>query len=191
VVPIHLAAPIILMLRDLLLGRVRPDLRFGTILALLTTAIVLIAHSDSETGSSQSVLLGGAFALLSAICVSGLIITITSSATAINPCWAATWQLSSAGLAGALLLNLGHSTPESNGVMLMVGAVFFGPAFAAYWRFSPRVGARAVATLGLAEAPYAVISSRVLFGDALTVSGLAAGALVIVAVFLDSFRTAN
>lgn len=188
VVALHLTSPLLLLGVAVLRGRRRID---GLVVAqtlLMVTGIVLLGlQPDDRVGDRP--LLAGVLAVGSAVAVAALITTVARYAPSVRPDVASTVQLGlAAAVTAPVVLVAAAPGPADSLALLAAGAAFLGPGFALYWRALRRASPATAGIIGLNEAVAATLFSIVVFGDRVSLAAVLSGALVLVAVVLETVR---
>ncbi len=183
VVALHLTAPMILIVSQVLRGKRSLGIAVLAELTLVGAAIGLVAVGRTDSRGTTAVVAGCVLALASAACVAGLVTLVAEHA-------AQRATLASAGLqlllAAILALPLTIAAAPSSGwataQLVAIGALLLGPGFACYWWALRTLDATTAGILGLNEAVAAAIIGAVLTDTLLTTATVVAGGLVLTAV---------
>jgi drug/metabolite transporter (DMT)-like permease len=184
-VGLHLTSPVLIVMWATLTGRRALTVPLLVELALIITAVILIALGPSQHHSTASSIVGAALALGSAVALAILISRVASTASNQDPDVAASLQLA---VAAALLLPLILAAPPSGAhfwKLGLAGALLLAPGFALYWRALRGLGAQAAGILGLNEAVVASLLGFLVFSSDFTLVTLVAGGLVLAAVAIE------
>jgi drug/metabolite transporter (DMT)-like permease len=185
VVPLHLSAPVVLIVVQVA-RRQRPvDLPVLVQLALVSSAVVLLGPHPGESQGGHP-LAGAALALVSAVSVAALVTTINRQGLGTDPFRDGAWQLISATVAGGALGFLGAPPFPQSAVLFLAGVALFGPAFALYRSSVVAMPPLRASLLGLNEALVAVVLASTAFAQPLTPYALLSGVLIAAAVLVES-----
>lgn len=191
VVPLHLAAPVLLIGVGLLRGRRTFTAAVAVEIVLVGAAMWLVTARHPASLAVGAVVAGCVLALGSAACVATLVSLISREAEARSTITSAGLQVLVAGIAGSPLLALDPPTPLGAAELLAVGALLLGPGFALYWRALRRLDATTASIVGLNEAVVAALVGALCAGTRLTAATVGAGALVLGAVGLEQGAAAG
>jgi drug/metabolite transporter (DMT)-like permease len=183
-VPLHLAAPVFLLLREAMRRerRWRDAAAELGLVGLGLACLGLVAGADQQAASIGGLVVGCALALVSGASVAALILQISTGAKASDPAAAAFWQLLFAAAVSAATFPWSeHVDSAGASVLFLAGALFLGPAFAVYWYALRTVKPALAALLGLNEAIMAVLFGLVFFHGRLNVWIVLSGLIVLAA----------
>ncbi|WP_156371155.1 DMT family transporter [Nocardia arizonensis] len=182
VVALHLTAPMLIIVAEVLTGRRGFNISTVIELVLVSTAILLVTAEQSDLGDAAAIGAGCALAVASAACVAGLV-TLVARHAAGRP------TMASAGLqlliAAGFCLPMMVSKPPSYSAtihLIAVGAFALGPGFALYWWALKTLDATTAGIIGLNEAVAASVVGALLTSTRITPTTLLAGGLVLTAV---------
>ena len=185
VVPLHLAAPVLLIGVGLVRGHRSLTVPVVVELLLVGAAMWLVTARHPASLAVGMVVAGCVLALGSAACVATLVSVISREAEARSTTTSAGLQVLLAGIAGSPLLVIDPPAPRRAAELLAVGALLLGPGFALYWRALRRLDATTASIVGLNEAVVAALVGALCTGTRLTAATAGAGALVLAAVGLE------
>lgn len=190
VVALHLTAPVLLIVVRIAQGRRAITLTLAAELAAIGAAIWLVAGYRPADTALGPALLGCALALISAVCVAGLITLVVRESPGLPSGSAAGLQLLTAAvLAGPLIgsaafFGAGPTAREAV-ILVVIGALLLGPGFACYWLALRELDEVTAGLIGLNEAVVATVAGAMVVGSEITVATLMAGVLVLAAVGLE------
>ncbi len=191
VVPLHLAAPVLLITVGLVRGHRPPTVPVAVEVLLVGAAMWLVTTHHPASLAVGEVVAGCLLALASAACVAILVSLIAREAEARSTVTSAGLQVLLAAIAGTPLLAIDPPTPRSAAELLAVGALLLGPGFALYWRALRRLDATTASIIGLNEAVVAALVAALYIGTRLTVATVGAGGLVLAAVGLEQWSASE
>ncbi|WP_280354937.1 EamA family transporter [Nocardia otitidiscaviarum] len=183
VVALHLTAPMILIVSQVVRGRRALGLAVVTEVTLVGVAIGLVAIGRTDSKDTIAIVVGCVLALASAACAAGLVTLVAEHSAQRATLASAGLQLLLATLL-ALPLTIAAAPPTGWAViqLVAVGALLLGPGFACYWWALRTLDATTAGIVGLNEAVAAAIIGAVLTDTRLTVATVAAGGMVLTAV---------
>lgn len=190
VVALHLTSPVLLIVARGVRARRAVGPALVAELAAISGAIWLVAGHRPAATALGPALVGCALALLSAVCVAGLITLVVRESVGRSSESAAGLQLMTAAVLAAPLLPvalfIGEGPTARQAVILAVlGALLLGPGFACYWLALRYLDEVTAGLIGLNEAVVATLAGSVLVGSEVTGATLMAGVLVLAAVGLE------
>ncbi len=184
-VALHLTSPVMLIAADVARRRRPASPLVGCEIALIASAIMLVAVAVPEGSSPGNVVAGSALALGSAVALAALISQVAREAEGQDPDVAAGLQLSVAAVLTAPLAIAAAPAGETVGWLLLVGVGLLGPGFALYWRALRGLGAPLAGILGLNEAVVASLLGAIAFKAKLELATVGAAGLILAAVALE------
>ncbi|MGW5383895.1 hypothetical protein [Nocardia sp. NPDC003963] len=189
VVALHLTAPVLMILGQIVRGRRGFTVAVGAELGAVVVALWLIAgHAPADTAWGPA-LAGCLLAVASAACVAALITVVVREAGRGGECGAGLQLLAAAVLSAPLFVTAvcagSGPTAGQSIVLTAIGALLLGPGFAFYWLAAPGLGTVTTGLIGLNEAVVATLVGAVIVGSAVTAADLIAAALVLGAAALE------
>ncbi|GAA1781943.1 hypothetical protein GCM10009682_00260 [Luedemannella flava] len=189
VMAVHLLAPVLLTVAALVRGRRRLTPVRALSLAMVCTALLVIAAGPADRDAYPYAVVGLALSLVSAGCLAVFVTTVSRSANDAPPIAAAGLQMFVSGLLLAPALAQFRAYPQDFLILILLGLAVFAPACWLYWYAMRRLTPIVASTVLLTEPLFGPPAAALLYAATPDAAQVAAMALVLVATYLELVAT--